>query len=110
MDHIGDRIKKIRTQNKLTLQELGDKINYNYSNLSKIERGERKPTTELLEDLAEFFNVKLSYFFGEEQKLPEELVKKGAEWLTFIEDMENRELTPEEIKGLVDLFEKLNKR
>lgn len=107
MEHIGDRIRNIRIKNKLTLQELGDKLNYNYSNLSKIERGDRKPTIELLESLSEMFDVPVSHFFGEEQQLPEKLKRKGAEWLVFGEEMEKRDLTPEEIKGLIDLMDKL---
>ena len=49
MKNISKKIKDIRLKNGLTLEELGDRINFNYSNLSKIERGVRTPTLELLE-------------------------------------------------------------
>lgn len=109
MDKVGGRIKQLRNKRNLTLQELGEKINFNYSNLSKIERGERKPTLELLEQLADFFDVKVAYFFGEEQPLPRELVDRGVEWMTFGEEMEKRNLTPEELKRMVEFLDNFNK-
>ena len=47
----------------MTLKELGEAIDFNYSNLSKIERGIHKSNVELLERLANCFNVQITYFF-----------------------------------------------
>lgn len=66
MKKVGERIKKLRKQHKHTLQDLGDKLNFNYSNLSKIERGERKPSLDLLEQIADLYNVSVSFILDEE--------------------------------------------
>lgn len=63
--HTGIKIKKLRLQNKDTLKELADKIDYNYSNLSKIERGVYRASLDLIKKLAEVYNVNPSYFLEE---------------------------------------------
>jgi len=62
----GTRVKALRKKNKHTLQELAKKINFNYSNLSKIERGDRKPTLEFIEAISKVYDVSIAYLVGEE--------------------------------------------
>ncbi|MEH7354816.1 helix-turn-helix transcriptional regulator [Neobacillus drentensis] len=65
---IGNRIKKLRERHGLTLEEIGEKVHFNYSNLSKIERGVRKPTLELLEQLSELMRFLLVISLGFNQR------------------------------------------
>ncbi len=51
------RIKEVRNQFGDTLQSLSQKIDYDYSNLSKIERGIYKPSLELLDKIATVYNI-----------------------------------------------------
>ncbi|MDN4526739.1 helix-turn-helix domain-containing protein [Fictibacillus fluitans] len=67
MKGIGQRMKTLRLEHGVTLQELGKEIQFNYSNLSKIERGSRMPSVELLSKLSQFYNVEISFFFEEEK-------------------------------------------
>jgi transcriptional regulator with XRE-family HTH domain len=108
MKNISKKIKELRIKRSLTLEELGEKINFNYSNLSKIERGLRPPTLELIEKLSEFYNVPLVHFFGEEKAIPDELKKFNPEWVAFIEDMEEKDFTPDEITEIVKLVTKFS--
>lgn len=62
---IGERIKKLRLQHNMTLKEMGEAINFNYSNLSKIERGIRKPHIDFLQKIAEYFDIEITYFFND---------------------------------------------
>jgi transcriptional regulator with XRE-family HTH domain len=101
MKEIGNRIKELREKRNLTLKDLGEAINFNFSNLSKVERGTRKPTIELLESLSAYFNVDIAYFFGEKQEIPKELQDIGAEWLLFSKEMKEQNLTPEQIKNIM---------
>lgn len=64
-EHIGYKIKKIRMENKDTLKELAEKINYDYSNLSKVERGKYGASVDLIKSISEVYNVNPNYFFGE---------------------------------------------
>lgn len=62
---IGLKIKKLRKQNKDTLKNLAAKIGYDWSNLSKVERGIYGPSVDLLKRITEVYNVNPNYFFGD---------------------------------------------
>lgn len=110
MKNVSKKIKQLRDKRGYTLEELGDRINFNFSNLSKIERGVREPTLELLEKLADFYGVPLSYFFGEENAVPEELQKIGTEWVAVVEDLVEKNITPDEIKAVMDILDKMKSK
>lgn len=59
------KLKVLRKKNNDTLKSLANKINYDYSNLSKIERGIYQPSLELLAKIADVYNVEMNYFFEE---------------------------------------------
>jgi transcriptional regulator with XRE-family HTH domain len=109
MKDISKKIREIRTKHGHTLEELGEKLNFNPSNLSKIERGIRKPQIELIEQMAKIYDVPLTYFFGEQQEAPEELKAIGADWVSFVEEMEEKNITPDEIKAIMELINKMSK-
>ena len=54
---IGDFIKKIRKDNKLTQKDLADKYNVTYQAVSKWERGINLPDIYLLKKMSEDFNI-----------------------------------------------------
>jgi transcriptional regulator with XRE-family HTH domain len=66
------KIKELRKKNGDTLKGLAQKINYDFSNLSKIERGIYQPSLPLLERIAAIYNVGVDYFFEVDQFLREE--------------------------------------
>ncbi|MEK4503539.1 helix-turn-helix transcriptional regulator [Bacillus sp. FSL R12-0069] len=53
------KIKETRKRFGDTLQSLAEKINYDYSNLSKVERGIYTPTLDLLHKIATVYNMEL---------------------------------------------------
>jgi transcriptional regulator with XRE-family HTH domain len=67
MDKIGVKIKEIRIKHKDTLKSLADKIDYDWSNLSKVERGIYTVSIEILEKIAKVYNIDVSYFFTSEE-------------------------------------------
>ncbi len=56
---------KIRQQNNLTQVELSNKINYSDNAISRWEKGDVLPSLEILQTLALFYGVELSYFIEE---------------------------------------------
>lgn len=63
---IGVKIRKLRKENKDTLKQLADKIGYDLSNLSKVERGLYGVSIDLLRRISKVYNVNPRYFLGEE--------------------------------------------
>ena len=58
MDSFGDNIRKLREDKELPLRTVAAYLDIDQAILSKIERGQRKPTREQVVKLAEYFKVK----------------------------------------------------
>lgn len=81
------RLRELRKQKKLTQQELADDLGISKSSVNMYERGEREPGLDLLEAIADFFNVNLDYLMGKSNdpinydddiliaNIPEEIVR-----------------------------------
>lgn len=54
---LGRRIKALRRLKLITQQELANRIHISVTMLSNIERGQKKPTPQLLEDIAANLHV-----------------------------------------------------
>ncbi|MGD6818901.1 helix-turn-helix domain-containing protein [Metabacillus sp. 84] len=62
------KIKELRKKNGHTLKDLADKVNYDPSNLSKIERGINQPSLTLLSKIASVYSKDLNYFVDDEEQ------------------------------------------
>ena len=60
---VGNEIRKIRTEQRLTLEELAEKTDLNLSYLGKIERGEKNVTLLTLEKIIKTLNISPSILF-----------------------------------------------
>lgn len=59
----GNRLKELRDKNKLTQEELAEKVGVDRSYMGFLERGEKNPTLEKLTLIAKAFNISLSKLF-----------------------------------------------
>ena len=57
----GLRIKKLRIQKGVTQETLAEALNISFEHLSKLERGQRGCSIDLLLELGEYFNVSIDY-------------------------------------------------
>ncbi|HZK57533.1 MAG TPA: helix-turn-helix domain-containing protein [Clostridia bacterium] len=62
---IGNILKSLRIRDGLTQEELAKKLKYSRSIISMYESGDRKPPIDVLEELADFFNVDMNYITGQ---------------------------------------------
>ncbi len=94
---LGERLKKLRRDKKLTQEQLGKKVNVTKVSISGYENGNRTPDTETLQNLADFFGVSTDYLLGrsDNQKPIQSVTVAG----------QDISLSPEELK----LFEELKK-
>ncbi|WP_333860755.1 helix-turn-helix domain-containing protein [Clostridium sp.] len=58
------RLKELRLKKGLTQKELAQKLNMQNTAISKYELNQRKPDTETLLEIANFFNVSVDYLLG----------------------------------------------
>lgn len=60
MDTIGDKIQKLRIEQKMTQEELASKANISYITLVKIEQGKVvNPTVKTIYKIAKALNIKI---------------------------------------------------
>ena len=95
MKNWGKRVRKLRLEHKDTLMELAEKIGYDHSNLSKIERGLYKGQIDVFDKIAKVYGVDFSYFADTDEELDGFTVNEQG--VLF-----EPELTPEALKKKYD--------
>lgn len=69
MEHLGERLRELRKQNKLTLKQIAEQTNLSISFLSQVEHGRSSVTLESLMRISECLDVSPSYFFAVQEEL-----------------------------------------
>jgi transcriptional regulator with XRE-family HTH domain len=64
LEQVGARLKRVRTQRRITLTALADTTGISKSTLSRLETGQRRPTLELLLALSQAYRVPLDDLVG----------------------------------------------
>nr|WP_325186608.1 helix-turn-helix transcriptional regulator [uncultured Oscillibacter sp.] len=64
MGAFGERLRKLRKQRGLSQNELSKHIGISKSSVNMYERGEREPSFETLEAIADYFNVDMDFLLG----------------------------------------------
>lgn len=63
-----ERLKELRNSRNLSQSELAKKLNVSKSTISMLEVGSRKPSWELMEVIADYFNVDMNFLLGKEEQ------------------------------------------
>ena len=69
---LGTKIKDLRTKNNLTLKALGEIIKVGESTVSMYESEKRQPSYDILQKIANYFNVTTDYLLGNETPTKED--------------------------------------
>lgn len=56
--------KSLRLKSGLTQQQMADELKLSRSTIGMYENGEREPSFEILESIADYFNVDMNYLIG----------------------------------------------
>lgn len=116
---VGSRIKKLRTENKITQDNLAKILNVGKSTISQYENNINKPDIDMLKKIAEYFDVSLDWLMCRTdtrnitEKLLDEKIAKIIEGLgsdVTHKLCELEDMTPEEKKTLVVFLEGLAAR
>lgn len=94
---LGEKIKKLRTDNSLTQKELAEKLFVTAQAVSRWENNEVEPSISTVSEMAKIFNVSIGELVGEEQpkeqkqqivEPEEELVELKTEYLNKEEEQQ----------------------
>lgn len=66
----GENLRKARKAKKLTLINVGMKINTTHATVSRYETGKLEPNLDTLKKLCELYNVSADYILGFSENLP----------------------------------------
>ena len=67
MAKFGERLRHLRTLKELSQMDLAKQLKISKSSVNMYERCEREPSLEMLEKIADFFNVDLDYLLGKSE-------------------------------------------
>lgn len=125
MVSFGDRLRLLRKEKRLTQEELAKTFYLNKSSISRYENNCQVPEHDLLQKIADFFNVSMDYLLGRTDENTSTIVapitkKDIKDHNTFMEDAKalfmNGEVAEEDkekiFKDISDLFwesKKINK-
>ena len=79
MTTFADRLKELRKQRNITQDELAKNIGLSKSTIGMYEQGNREPNYEMLETIADHFNVDIDYLVGRTNITTVVLPASGAE-------------------------------
>lgn len=86
MNSFSDMLVFLRRRDNLSQQELALKLGLAKSTISMYERGERKPSFEVLEQLADYFNVNMDTLLGSSPAPSPECEEYAADEIKLIDD------------------------
>ena len=72
MSIVGDKIKQCRENQGLSMTDLAKKTGMTISAISQFESGDRAPSLESLDKLADALEVSVDYLMGREEKISDE--------------------------------------
>lgn len=69
---IGQRIRSLRKETRLSQEELANRLNINTDHLGRLETGNRGMSIDLLAEISKYFTVSTDYIlFGQKQNTDE---------------------------------------
>jgi len=86
-EEFGQRIKALRKENGLTLQQMADELNISYQHYKKIENGSHGCSIEVLLDISSVFDVSTDYLLTGRTFEPLRIQKQLSEAQDILSDI-----------------------
>lgn len=116
---IGEKLKMLREEKQMTQAELAPILGVTPAAIGLYEQNRRKPDPELINKIADFFDVSTDFLYGRTSKrqphhlTKEDMIKlapeyswlfeeEGLEYVELVDELKGKEIPPEAIKELVD--------
>lgn len=93
-------LKFLRNKNGLSQKEIGKIFHASQNTVSQWENGTRKPSYEIIQEIADYFKVSVDYLLGREEQQPS--LDEQLDGLDFALYGEVKELTDEQKQDILD--------
>jgi XRE family transcriptional regulator, master regulator for biofilm formation len=96
---IGDRVKKLRLEKRMSLSELAEQAGVAKSYLSSLERNlQSNPSIQFLEKIATVFNVPVDHLINEQQNKDD----LDTEWLKIVKEAMDSGVSKSEFREFLE--------
>lgn len=115
--------KSLRIKSGLTQQQMAEKLGLSRSTIGMYENGEREPSFEILEHIADLFNVDMNYLIGKTESteiIPDSYylnpeARDMAQFLFETPDYKvlfdaSRKVKPEDIQFVKEMIDRMSNR
>lgn len=115
--------KSLRIKSGLTQQQMAEKLGLSRSTIGMYENGEREPSFEILEHIADLFNVDMNYLIGKKESteiIPDSYylnpeARDMAQFLFENPDYKvlfdaSRKVKPEDIQFVKEMIDRMSNR
>jgi transcriptional regulator with XRE-family HTH domain len=107
---LGKRIKQLRTEMNITLDEMADRMQTTKATLSRYENGLRKPNSDFIYRLSDFFSVSVDYLIGKSDIRHEELINiaknmKDDEYVKLSNYARDKNIPLDKLKKILDIID-----
>lgn len=117
LKNLGGKIKSLRKIDKMTAQELADKLHVSQPYISQIEKGKRNANARIIRDMADIFGVPYGYLMSDdvitldEFKAVQSLSKdyNGKRYIPYyvvVDKAIDKEITPDEFEDALNFITK----
>lgn len=96
---LGERLKALRADKKITMHDLAQKLGIGMSTISQYENGRREPNISIVKKLADFYGVTVDYLISGKEEKPTKTDKIAdlADKETIF-TYEGKEIPPEDLE------------
>ena len=114
--NFAERLKELRKMKGLYQGDIADILGVTRQAVSQYERGEREPSYEVLEILADYFNVDSDYLLGKENRSTYFIDPEVAEIADFLHKHPDhktlfeasKKLTDEDLQFVIGMIERMS--
>lgn len=111
MATFAERLKELRKERQLTIEQLAKDLGSAKSTISRYENDKREPKKDFLEMLSSYFDVSIDYLLGKADiKNPQskqEPKKLSKEVETIAAHLDDKDITPKKMKMIQDYIDLL---
>lgn len=104
MSTFGERFKALRLEKKMTQKDLADKFFLNYTSISKYENNKAIPELDLLQRIADYFDVTVDYLLCRTNDKNSTVYKSNFEGHTYTVEIDKgvqRKITQDELNLMI---------
>jgi len=101
-----ERLKELRIEQRMTQEQLAEKFFLNKSSVSRYERGQQVPEVDLLQSIADYFDVSIDFLLGRTDiKNPYVEEKEKDATIPIAAHFKGKEMTEEQRKRIEKFIE-----